>query len=127
MKIWKLVAGILSIPISGFVTFQSCAAGVYNTLEENNESSGTVGVIVATLILTGGIVSIVVHKSEGIGGNIGLIVIFSLASLLGFTMAGNYTDLLIWASWSLINVITAIISLIINSVRKRRRRYTATL
>ena len=92
-----------------------------NTLEENGQTSGTVGLIVATLMLTGGIVSIVVHRSERNGGNIGLIVIFSLAALTGFTGYGNYGDLIIWSCWCVLNVIMAIISLIITSVRHKRR------
>jgi len=121
MRIWKLIAGILSILISGFVAFQSFAAGVVNTLEDNGQSSGTIGLIVGTLILTGGIVSIVVHRSERKGGNIGLIVIFSLAALIGFTGYGNYSDLVVWSCWCVLNVIMAIISLIVMSVRNRKR------
>ncbi len=120
MRIWKLIAGILSILISGFVAFQSFAAGVVNTLEDNGQSSGTIGLIVGTLILTGGIVSIVVHRSERKGGNIGLIVIFSLAALIGFTGYGNYSDLVVWSCWCVLNVIMAIISLIVMSVRNRK-------
>lgn len=124
MGIWKLIAGIISILISGFVTFQSFAAGLFNTLEENGETSGTTGLFVAVLILTGGIVSIVVHRSKGIGGNIGLIVVFSLAALIGFSLHGNYTDLIVWSLWCMINVILAVISLIINSVRSKRNKRT---
>ena len=122
MKIWKLIAGILSILISGFVTFQSFAAGLVNTLEDNGQTSGTIGLIVATLILTGGIVSIVVHRSERKGGNIGLIVVFSLAALIGFTGYGNYSDLIVWSCWCMLNVVMAIISLIIMSVRNKRKQ-----
>ena len=57
MKVWKLVSGILSIVLVGFIIFQSCAAGVSNALEENGEVSGSAGVIVAILILAGGIIS----------------------------------------------------------------------
>ena len=32
MKTWKLVSGILSIILFVVVTFQSCAAGISNTL-----------------------------------------------------------------------------------------------
>lgn len=63
MKVWKLVSGILSIVLFVFVTFQSCAAGVANTLSENGEVSGTAGVMVAILMLAGGIVSIATRKS----------------------------------------------------------------
>ena len=75
MKIWKLVAGILTIVFFIIVAFQSCAAGVVNALEENGGSSGSAGIIVAILMLAGGIVSIATRKSAGKGGNIALIII----------------------------------------------------
>ena len=106
MKTWKLVSGILSIILFLLVTFQSCAAGVLNALEENGESSGSAG-----LMLAGGIVSIATRKG-GKGGNIALIVIFGLAALIGFTMAGSFADLTIWAGWCLICAVLALISLI---------------
>lgn len=59
MKTWKLVSGIISIVLFVFVSFQSCAAGVVNTMEENREVGGSAGLIVAIMLLTGGIVSIV--------------------------------------------------------------------
>ena len=37
MKTWKLVSGILSIVLFVLVTFQSCAAGLSNALQENGE------------------------------------------------------------------------------------------
>ena len=75
MKIWKLVSGILCIVLFGLVTFQSCAAGVANAMEENGEIGGSAGVLVAILLLVGGIVSIVTRKSERKGGDIALIII----------------------------------------------------
>ena len=62
MKVWKLVSGILSIILFVFVSFQSCAAGVSNALEANGEASGSAGIIVAILMLAGGIVSIATRK-----------------------------------------------------------------
>ena len=112
MKIWKLVAGVLSIVLFIIVAFQSCAAGLSNALSENGESSGTVGVLVAILMLTGGIVSIATRKSTGKGGNIALIILFGLAALVGFAGHGTYSDLVVWAGWCLINVIVAIIAMI---------------
>lgn len=112
MKTWKLVSGILSIVLFFVVAFQSCAAGVVNTIEENGEVSGSGGIIVAILMLSGGIVSIATRKNEGKGGNIALIVLFGLAALAGFTLAGNFTDLNIWAAWCLINVILSIVAMV---------------
>lgn len=111
MKVWKLVAGILSIVFNFFVTFQSCAAGLYNALSENGESSGTAGVFVAIFMMVGGIVSIVSRKTKGKGGNIALIILFGLGALLGYTNSGNFADLAIWGTWCAINVITAIVAL----------------
>lgn len=111
MKTWKLVSGILCIVLSLFVLLQSCAAGLSNALEENGESSGTAGVIVAIMLLSGGIVSIATRKG-GKGGNIALLVLFGLAALIGFTMAGSYKDLVIWAAWCLICAVLALIGLI---------------
>lgn len=111
MKVWKLVSGILSIIFFCLVSFQSCAAGVSNALEESGEVSGSVGIVVALLMLTGGIVSIATRKSEKNGGNIALIVLFGLAALMGFFLAGTFVDLQIWAGWCLINVVLAVIAL----------------
>ena len=111
MKTWKLVSGILSIVLFVFVTFQSCAAGVANTLEANGEVGGSAGIIFAIMLLAGGIVSIATRKG-GKGGNIALIVLFGIGALCGYTMAGSYGDLYIWATWCLICAVLAIVSLI---------------
>lgn len=112
MKTWKLVSGILSIVLFIVVAFQSCAAGVANALTENGESSGSGGIIVAIMMLSGGIVSIATRKSEGKGGNIALIVLFGLGALVGFALAGSFADLNIWAAWCLINAVLAVIAMV---------------
>ena len=112
MKIWKLVAGILSIILFVIVALQSCAAGLSNALQENGEVSGSAGLIVAILMLTGGIVSIATRKSVKKGGNIALIILFGLAALVGFANYGSYSDLAIWSGWCLINAVLALIAII---------------
>ena len=112
MKVWKLVSGILSIVLFVLVAFQSCAAGVANTLESNGEVSGSAGIIVAVCMLAGGIVSIATRKSEGKGGNIALLVLFGLAALVGFANYGTYSDLAIWSGWCLLNAVLAVIAMI---------------
>lgn len=114
MKTWKLVSGILSIVLFVVVSFQSCAAGLGNALSENGESSGSGGIFVAIFMLSGGIVSIATRKSKGKGGNIALIVLFGLASFVGFALAGSFKDLNIWAFWCLINAILAVVAMIRN-------------
>lgn len=115
MKTWKLVSGILSIILFVFVSFQSCAAGISNTLEANGEAGGSAGIVVAILLLAGGIVSIAT-RNGGKGGNIAIIVLYGIGALLGFALAGSYADLYVWAGWCLICVILAIIAL----VKKRK-------
>ena len=112
MKMWKLVSGILSIVLFAVVSFQSCAAGVANTLAENGEISGSAGILVAILMLTGGIVSISTRKSLGKGGDIALVILFGLAALVGFTNYGSYSDLAIWSGWCAINAVLAVIDMV---------------
>ena len=56
MKIWKLVAGILSIIFSVIVFFQSMLVGTANTLSSNGEVGGSAGLFVSIFMLSGGIV-----------------------------------------------------------------------
>ncbi|MCF0128054.1 MAG: hypothetical protein HUJ70_05760 [Pseudobutyrivibrio sp.] len=112
MKTWKLVSGILSCILFVVVAFQSCAAGMVNAIEDNGEVSGSAGIIVAILMLTGGIVSIATRKSKKKGGNIALIILFGFAALMGFSNYGNYSDLAIWSGWCLINAALAFVAII---------------
>lgn len=111
MKTWKLVSGILSIILFVLVTLQSCAVGLGNAISENGEVSGSGGVIVAVMMLAGGIVSIATRTGKGKGGDIALIVLYGLGALTGFTLAGSYSDLRIWAFWCLVCLIFAVISI----------------
>ena len=116
MKTWKLVAGILGIVFCMIVLFQSCAAGMVNTLDESSDAGGSAGLLVALLMLAGGIVSVAVRNSEKRGGDIALIVVFVLAALIGFSNAAVYQDLVIWSVWCLINAGLALIS----AIRKKK-------
>lgn len=118
MKTWKLVSGILSIVLCTFVLFQSCAAGTVNAIEANGEVSGTSGFLVASLMLAGGIVSIVTRRGTK-HGNIAIVILYGIASLIGFTGAGTYfTDLYIWATWCAICAVLAIVNLIKNKQKQ---------
>lgn len=126
MQIWKLVAGIFSIIISVIVTFQSCAAGFVNALEDNGGSSGSIGFMCAILILVGGIVSIATRKAAGKGGNIALIIIFGLCALIGFNGYGNYSDLIVWSMWALINAILALVAILKKKKKDKTEDTTET-
>lgn len=50
------------------------------------------------------------RNRDGKDGNIALIVLFGLGALIGFTMAGSYSDLMIWAGWCLVCAVLALLS-----------------
>jgi Ca2+/Na+ antiporter len=91
-------------------------------MESNGGSSGSVGILVAILMLSGGIVSVATRKSEGKGGNIALLTLFGLAALMGFAGHGNYSDLVIWAVWCLLNAVLALIALL-----KKKKKVEETI
>lgn len=76
----------------------------------NGEVGGNAGLIVAIMFLAGGIVAIATRKG-GKGGNIALIILYGIGAFMGFSLAGSYADLNLWAGWCLICVILAIIAL----------------
>ena len=110
MKIWKLVSGIMSILFSCVIIFQSCAAGVVNVIEANGNVSGTVGLLFAILLLTGGIVSIATRNKKA--GNADLAILFAIAALMGYAICGSFGDMQIWATWALTCSILSIVALI---------------
>lgn len=96
----KKVIGIISIVLSVFITFQSFIAGISNTLSNTGEISGTSGLIVAILMLISGIIILISKYSKGMV--ITSIVMYILASLIGFSNAGSYLDLNIWSGLCLV-------------------------
>ena len=106
MKTWKLVSGIISVVLCLFVGLQSCAAGIGNTLE------GSAGFVVVFMLLAGGIISIVTRKSNSKGANVALVILFGIGALFGYTLAGNFGDLMIWATWCLVCAVLAIVSIV---------------
>lgn len=111
MKTWRLVSGILSIVMFFFVSLQSCAAGLVNTISDNGEVSGSAGIIVAVMLLAGGIVSIATRKG-GKGGSIAVIVLYGIGALVGITLAGSFGDLVIWGIWCLLCAGLAVVALV---------------
>ena len=111
MKTWRLVSGILSMVMFLIISFQSCAVGFVNAVEENKEdTSGAGGIVVAFLLLVAGIVSTVFWRKDSKGGDITLIILFGLAALFGFGNQGTFSDLVIWSSWALFCAVMAAIA-----------------
>ena len=113
MKTTKLILGILTIVLSCLVMFQSCSAGVANSLSENGESSGSGGALVSLLMLAGGITMIASRKNSAKGGSIAGAIIFGLSALIGFATAGTvFKDLKVWAGLCVILAIVNIIAVV---------------
>lgn len=98
MKTFKLTTGIINIILSIIVVFQSMCAGIANSITFNGEVSGTAGIIVAIMLLTGGIVSIATKNNLSVAPSI----LYGFAAFIGFICAASFVDLNIWATWSLI-------------------------
>lgn len=65
MKTLRMVIGIICCVLFFIVIFQSCAAGVSNSLSDSGETSGTSGMFVAIFMLIAGILGIAGRKSNG--------------------------------------------------------------
>ena len=124
MKIWRLISGILSMVSFLIITFQSCATGVVNVLEDNNhDTSAVAGFFVALGLLVAGTVATILWKNASKGGDISLIVIYGLTALLGFVNLGTFSDLAIWSSWALFCAIMAGVALYLHSQEQASDEY----
>lgn len=96
MKTAKLVIGIISMVLFILIVFQSCAAGMVNAIEDNGESSGMGGLLLAFFMLIGGIVGTATRKSKG--GGIVAGIFYLIAGLVGASSYGDgtYGDLQVW-------------------------------
>lgn len=99
MKTGRLVIGIITIVLSVLVMFQSCAAGLANTLAETGEVSGSAGFILSLCFLIAGIVGIVTRKRKT--GAIVAGSFYLLGGFIGMANVGTFADLMIWSVLSL--------------------------
>ena len=115
MKTSRLVIGIVSIVLFMVVTFQSCAAGIGNALEGNEEVSGTAGFLLAVCMLIAGIVGICCRKIKS--GSIVAGCFYAIGGLIGIANVGSYSDLQIW---SILSFIFAAVFVITGIVQKEK-------
>jgi hypothetical protein len=110
VKTSKLVIGIVSIVLSLVMLFQSCAANVGSALNGGTDTSGSVGTLVAILMIVAGIVGIAARSSKG--GAIAATIIYAIAGLSAIgASTGMYKDLLVWGILSLIFAVVFLISI----------------
>ena len=106
----KKVVGIISIVLFIFVTFQSCAAGLGNALNNSKEASGSAGMILAVCMLIAGIVAIISKTNKGM--TITSIVFYLIGFVIGIANVGSFGDLKVWSILNLIFAILFIIDII---------------
>ena len=126
MKTAKLVTGILSLVFPAMILFQSCAAGMSNALEGGDEVSGTAGLLLSLLMIAGGIVMIATRNSEKKGGSVASVLIFGAAALIGYTLAGSFVDLKIWATWCIIMAAMNVVAMV-KGIRREEREQNVYL
>ena len=108
-SVGRLVIGILLLVLSLVVLFQSCAAGVVNTLEESSDVGGSAGFLLAVFMIASGIIAICTRDSSKKVGPIISAVLLVLGGLIGLFNAAVYQDLIVWSIVSLAFAIVFII------------------
>ncbi len=110
----KLAIGIISMFLFILISFQSCAAGLSNTLTENTSGSGTSGLFLAIFMVIAGIVGVATRKSSGKGGTIATIILYWTGSLVTIGTGSTFGDLPIWGAVSFIFGFVFLGSLLVN-------------
>lgn len=109
-SVGRLVIGIILLVLSLVILFQSCAAGVVNTLEENTtDAGGTAGFILAVFMIASGILSICTRNSSSKVGPIITAVLLLVGAIIALSNAAVYQDLIIWGVISIVLAIVYII------------------
>ena len=96
----RLVIGILSIVLFVLITFQSCAAGLSNTMQENHASSGMQGFMLAFFMLIAGIIATCTRNSHSKLGTMLPGLLYWLGALMTLGAGSTYGDLPIWGGVS---------------------------
>ena len=108
----RLVIGILSILLFVIISFQSCAAGLGNALQDNNETSGTAGGLLAFMLLVAGIVAVCTRNVRAKFGIVSPTIFYWLGALFTVGQGTYYKDLPIWGGLSFLFGIVFILAAI---------------
>lgn len=108
----RLVTGIISIVLFALISFQSCAAGLSNTLEQNNATSGTAGLLLAFVYLIAGIIGTATRNSASAGGPAACCVFYFIGAALTIGTGSSFGDLPVWGfiacAFGIVYVIAAV-------------------
>lgn len=117
MKTARMVIGIISMVLFLLITFQSCAAGISNTMNENGEAGGSAGVFLALFMLVAGIIGVAARNSAA--GSITAGCFYAVGGLVAIPLAGTYSDLKIWGGLS---IIFGIVFIVLGIVQKKKTK-----
>lgn len=96
-SIIRLILGILSILLSLFISFQSCAVSLKNSMEEVTDISGFAGLFLSAFMLVAGITAIATRRSRVGAIIVGFIYLFGLLPCLAINFGTtSYGDLPFW-------------------------------
>lgn len=95
----RMTINIISIVLFFIIVFQSCSAGVVNTIAGNSESSGSAGLLLAFCWLIAGIVGLSGRKSKA-AVNVSS-AFYLVGGIIGISNVGVFADLAIWSGLSL--------------------------
>lgn len=115
VKTTRMVIGIISLVLTLIILFQSCAAGVVNTIENNGDVGGSAGFLLSICMIVGGILGIVCRKQK-----IGSIVagcFYAFGGLVGLPNSSTYKDLIVW---SVISIIFSAVFIITGAIQKEK-------
>jgi len=116
MNIWRTISGIFSIVLSFFVVFQSFCAGLLNPSTVSYKNPGTVILIMAALLIVGGVVSIAVRDAINNLGNASLIAVYGASAIGGYLLAEGSKTLMLCATWCLLCAVMAAIAIAADNV-----------
>lgn len=106
MKIWRMVAGILSLIFSVIVKLEACGIGVVNLIKGDGLSESFAGSFCGLLLLIGGIISICFCDSTTKGRSQAIAWVFGVTAFLGLI-----NGFVFWGIWALVNCGIAIYSI----------------
>lgn len=98
-SVGRMVIGIISLVFFLFISFQSCVAGILNTMESNGSHSGSMGFLLSIFMMISGIIGICTKDSPRKTGSVLCCVFYWLGALCTLNY-GAYTDLPVWGTVS---------------------------
>lgn len=119
MKTTRLILGIITIVLFVIILFQSCAAGMVNTVGKSSDAGGSAGIFVAFLSLIAGIIAVAARSSAG--GSMTAGAFYMITAITGISNSNVYKDLSVWGGLYFIFSLFFIIS----GIKQRKNKKKA--